>query len=189
MLLCVIVVGTSDSMRNNNLKLIYFTKITVQSPNTLVRQEKIILVHLIMGLVGDFQFIQYRVLRFLTPLAFLLNLISYNLLPFIKRRYEQQVDGGALIQFSYIQFYLYNGNSQQQLPWGFLYGKVKTLQQCNVWWSMTAEKVQVGKGLKTLQTFAMKIIFSLLLPNPGLILGKYYMQYFKKTNKPWIYVM
>lgn len=117
LLLCVIVVGTSDrSMRNNHLKLIYFKKITVQSPNTLVRQEKIILVHLIMGLVGDFQFIQYRVFRFLTPLAFLLNLISYNLLPFIKRRYEQQVDGGALIQFSYIQFYLYNGNSQQQLP-------------------------------------------------------------------------
>lgn len=183
LLLCVIVVGTSDrSMRNNHLKLIYFKKITVQSPNTLVRQEKIILVHLIMGLVGDFQFIQYRVFRFLTPLAFLLNLISYNLLPFIKRRYEQQVDGGALIQFSYIQFYLYNGNSQQQLPWDFLYGKVKTLQQ----WVWQLRKCTLEKGLKTLQTFAMKNIFSLSLPNPGLILGKYYMQYLKKT---WIYVM
>lgn len=57
------------------------------------------------------------------------------------------MDGGALIQFSYIQFYLYNGNSQQQLPWGFLYGKVKTLQQ---WWSMTAEKVQVGKRFENI---------------------------------------
>lgn len=93
LLLCVIVVGTSDRSMRNHLKLIYFKKIRVQSPNTLVRQEKITVVHLIMGLVGDFQFIQYSVFRFLTPLAFLLNLISYNLLPFIKRRYEQQVDG------------------------------------------------------------------------------------------------